>query len=353
MIEVCRRFLPLILGVLLIGGCGPDSTTESSANGQPQVRIVSVALETVVKADLVENFILPATLEAWEDLTLAAEIAGPVRFVGPREGDRVSAGQVILRIDPEARQADLQRAFAEFEMQQNHLVRMTRLRDEQIVSPQEFEDARAAFEVARAALRNAEVALRKSELTSPVDGIIDRLMVDRGEFVSEGTPVAEVVQVDRLQAVAEVPEKDVPFLRVGDKVDVVTARMTGEAGKAIPGEIFYLAFKADPVTRTYRTKVAVNNAQGTLRPGMILRIRFLRQEFPQVVAVPLYAVLERAGQNMVFIEDNGVARARKVLAGNVIGDRVIIREGLSGGERLVVQGQQLLEDGALVAVVSR
>lgn len=353
MIEVCRRFLPLILCVLLIGGCGSDSTTDSTRNEKPQARIVSVALETVVKADLVETFTLPATLEAWEDLTLAAEISGPVRFVGPREGDRVSAGQVILRIDPEARQADLQRAFAEFEMQQNHLVRMTRLRDEQIVSPQEFEDARASFEVARAVLRNAEVALSKSELTSPVDGIIDRLMVDRGEFVSEGTPVAELVQVDRLQAVAEVPEKDVSFLRVGDKVDVVIARMTGEAGETITGEIFYLAFKADPVTRTYRTKVAVNNAQGTLRPGMILRIRFQRQEFLQVVTVPLYAVLERAGQNLVFIEDNGVARARQVLAGNLIGDRVIIREGLSAGERLVVQGQQLLEDGALVAVVSR
>ncbi|WP_305043886.1 efflux RND transporter periplasmic adaptor subunit [Geoalkalibacter sp.] len=342
----------LLAAVLGLSGCGSDSTAQTEIKDTTPQKVVSVTLETLDSVDLAETFTLPATLEAWEDLTLAAEIAGPVRFIGPREGDRVAKGQVILRIDSEARQADLARAKAEFEVQQSHLNRMIRLRDEQIVSPQEYEDARRNFEVARSALRSAEVALSKSELRSPVAGIVDRLLVDRGEFVAEGTPVAEVVQVDRLQAIVEVPEKDVHFLRIDQDVDVMPARILGDAGELMRGKLFYLAFKADPVTRTYRAKVSVNNADGQLRPGMILRVRFLRQEFRQVLAVPLYAVMERGGGTLAFVEDNGVARARPVVTGSIIGDRVIILQGLEVGEKLIVRGQQLLEDGTAVVTGS-
>lgn len=344
------RFFAILSTAWLLSGCGRESTAETVVEQPAKARIVSVAVETLAPLDLAETFTLPATLEAWEDLLLAAEIAGPVRVVERREGDRVLKGEVILRIDPEARKADLDRARAEFDVQRSQFERMTRLRDEQIVSPQEFDDARRNFEVARATLRSAEVALGKSVLISPVDGIIDRLLVDRGEFVSEGTPVAEVVQVDRLQAVVEVPEKDVHFLRVGDQVEVIPARLVGESGATRVGELNYLAFKADPTTRTYRAKVAVDNADGTLRPGMILRVRFLRQSFPRALAVPLYALLERGGQTLAFVEEQGVARRRVISTGSIIGDRVVVLEGLSAGERLIVRGQHLLEDGSTVAV---
>ncbi|WP_052445829.1 efflux RND transporter periplasmic adaptor subunit [Geoalkalibacter ferrihydriticus] len=338
----------IVLAAWVLGGCGRESTAETDTGQGPQVRVVSVAVETLKSTNLSETFTLPATLEAWEDLLLAAEIAGPVRYVGPREGDRVRKGDVILRIDPEAREADLDRARAEFEVQQSHFARMSRLVDEQIISPQEFEEARRNIEVARAALRSAEVALAKSVLVSPLDGIIDRLHVDRGEFVSEGTPVAELVQVDRLQAVVEVPEKDVHFLQVGDRVEVVAARLVGEGGPVRSGELFYLAFKADPTTRTYRAKVVVDNADGSLRPGMILRVRFLRQAFPEAVAVPLYALVERDGKTLAYVEEQGVARRRFLTTGSIIGDRVVIQDGLVAGERLIVRGQQLLEDGTAV-----
>lgn len=333
---------------LSLPGCGSQSTAEPSPPQSEVSRAVPVAVTVVEGVDLAETFTLPGTLEAWEDLSLAAETAGPVRFIGPEEGDRVGKGEVILKIDPEARQADLARAQAEFEAQRKNLERMNRLLDEKIVSPQEFENARSRYEVARAALRNAEVALEKSVLVSPVAGVVDRLLVDRGEYVSPGTPVAEVVQVDRLQATVEVPEKDVPFIQPGDRVEVVPALVVGEAARAFPAEVIYLAYKADAATRTYRAKVAVDNRDGRLRPGMILRVRFVRRKLDQVIAVPLYAVVERGAQKAVFVVEDGLARLRPVTLGSVVGDRVVISEGLVAGEALVVKGQQLLTDGAAV-----
>ncbi len=343
-------WMVVLYASLVVGGCGSQSPAEPPPAELPARKVVHVRVMPVAAADLAETFTLPGTLEAWEDLSLAAETAGPVRFIGPAEGDRIGKGEVILKIDPEARQADLAKSQAEFEAQRKNLERMSRLLEEKIISPQEFENARSLYEVARAALRNAEVALEKSILVSPVAGVVDRLLVDRGEYVSPGTPVAEVVQVDRLQALVEVPEKDVPYLRLGDRVEVVPALVAGDAARSFAGEIIYLAYKADSATRTYRTKVAVDNRDGRLRPGMILRVRFLRRNLEQVIAVPLYAMIDRGAQKAVFIEENGRARLVPVVPGSVIGDRVIVAEGLTGGESLIVEGQQLLTDGAAVAV---
>ncbi len=314
-------------------------------------KATNVSVAPVVRSDLQERFTLPGTLEAWEDLTLAAEEAGVVRWIGPQEGDEVEKDAAILRIDPETLEANLARDQAEFDLQQNHFERLQRLVEKKLVSRQEFEDGRQILEVARAKLKLAQVALEKSTLKSPVTGVLDRLLVDRGEYVSVGTPAAVVVQVDRLKVLVDVPEKDIPFLQVGQQVEVIAAPVIGPSGPVRSGEIIHLAYKADPTTRTYRAKMAVENADRRLRPGMIVRVGLVRRALTQVVAVPLFALVDRDGAKVVYVEDQGVARLRPVVPGAVIGEQIVIQQGLKGGERLIVKGQHLVADGLPVTVV--
>lgn len=336
----------LLSGLLLTSGCKSEAPAPEPA---PE-KIVSVTVEELVAEDLDESLTLPGTLEAWEDLTLAAELPGMVKAIGLREGDRVARGEVIARIDPEAQEAELIKAEADLSLQKKNLARLEQLLAERFVSQKEVDETRKAMEVARAELHRATVDLDKSILRSPVDGILDRLFVDRGEFVALGTPVALVVQVDRLKALVEVPEKDVPYLQLGQPVKVVPASIDGAAWPTLAGEVIHVAYKADPVTRTFVAKVAVDNPEGRLRPGMILRVVLARRSHSQVVTVPLAAVMEREGGKVVLLEQDGVARMRAVTPGPVIGDRLLIREGLAPGERLIVRGQQLVGDGAKVRV---
>jgi membrane fusion protein (multidrug efflux system) len=293
---------------------------------------------------------LPGTLEAWEDLTLAAELPGMVKAIGLREGDRVHRGEVIARIDPETQEAELIKAEADLSLQKKNLARLEQLLADRFVSEKEVDEARKALEVARAELHRANVDLDKSIVRSPVDGILDQLLVDRGEYVTPGTPIALVVQVDRLKALVEVPEKDIAYLQTGQPVQVLPARIDGPDGPAIPGEVIHVAYKADPLTRTFVVKVAVENPEGRLRPGMILRVALARRSLSQVVTVPLSAVMEREGGKVVLVEDDGLAHLRPVVPGAVVGDRLVIRSGLEPGERLIVRGQQLVADGARVRV---
>lgn len=340
----------LVLTVsLALSGCGRGSRAESSQPDQAVEKVTNVTVRPVTPEDLQEVFTLPGTLEAWEDLTLAAELAGAVRWIGPQEGARLRPGEALLRIDPETQEANLARAEAEFELRQKQLERIRQLVEQKFASQQELDDARRAFEVAAAELQSSRVALKKSSLKSPVGGVLDRLLVDRGEYVNPGTPVAVVVQVDRLKVLTDVPEKDVPFLRIGQEIEVLPAAIDGRSAPPLAGEIIHLSYKADPATRTYLAKVAVDNRTGALRPGMIVRVRFVRRSLRQVVAVPLYALLDRADTKVVFVEEKGVARMRPVQTGPVVGDKVVIREGLEPGERLIVKGQQLVTDGSRVA----
>lgn len=346
--------MPLyLLLILLLAGCaqeGPDeSVPETPAT--VEVKLTNVVVETVTTRDLRELLTLPGSLEAWEDLLLAAEIDGPVRWRGPQEGERVRFGEPLLRIDSDSRQAALDRARSEAELRTVSRDRLRRLRDEKLISPQEYDNAAAAQDAAAAELRQAQVALEKSTLYAPINGVLDKWLVDRGEYVTAGMAVAELVQVDRLKVLLEVPEKDVQFLSLGEKVSLTPAQVNQTGGEEFAGEVIHLAYKADPLTRTYTAKVEVANGGGRLRPGMIVRVSALRRELPGAITIPLHAVVDQEGRKLVYVAEEGTARQRDVRLGSVIDGRVVVEEGLSPGEALLVKGQHLVNDGSPIVIV--
>ncbi|MCK4623087.1 MAG: efflux RND transporter periplasmic adaptor subunit [Desulfuromonadales bacterium] len=332
--------------------CGNSEEKTAAAIDTPE-KVVSVTIEQVVGRDLQDSFILPASLEAWEDLILAAEIAGPVRKFNYREGERVETGDVLLEIDPETLQTNLVMQEENYRVSNRKLKRYQKLSVEGLISQQELDELNNSQTAAAAALRATRLQLARCFPKAPVSGVVDRHFVDRGEYVDLGKPLLRLVQVDRLKVIVDVPEKDVQSLQVGQSVEIIPATMNGNSPTEITGTIDSIAFSADLSTRTYRTKMILDNSAGNLRPGMIVRARFLRRLLTQVITAPLYAVLDREGEKLVYVEDQGIARRLKVVTGRSVGRRIVITSGLSAGQHLIVSGQQLLIDGARVQVEER
>ena len=345
-----RAILFATLLMPLLTACGSETDASKPQENQAPVKATSVKIQVVTTQDLDEYFTLPGTLEAWEDLTLAAEIAGPVDWVGPQEGASVKAEEAIMTIDAVSQKANLERARVDAETKQATMQRMEKLVDEKLVSEQEYEANVNNYEAARQNLQLAKIALDKSTIKAPVTGVLDRRYVERGEYVGAGDPVALVVQVDKLKALVEVPEKDVRYFHIGEDVSVIQAQIDTGEELFREGKLVHLAYKADPQTRTYRAKVEVDNHDGQLRPGMIIRIEAVRRHLWDAVAIPLYSVVDLDGRKVVFVEDNGMARMHPVKIDRIIGDQVVIAEGLEVNDRLIVRGQQLLTDGARVKV---
>ena len=148
----------------------------------------------------------------------------------------------------------------------------------------------------------------------------------------------------------DVPEKDISYLTPGEAVSVVQANIGRGEGIQRDGKLVHLAYKADPLTRTYRALIEIDNKDRQLRPGMIVRVEAVRRELPQAVSIPLYAMVERDGKKVVFVERELKAEQREVEVEAILGNQVVIRSGLDAGENLIIKGQHLIIDGALVKV---
>ncbi len=343
-LSICA-LLVLSFVLLLISGCDSPPPIVSDVDNE---RSVNVVTQSLVPVDLTETFTLPARVQARDDLTLSAEVAGTVIKTPVREGMRVVQGQVLIEIDSDVIRAQLERETENVAVLTVRRDRLQRLAAEGLVSQQELDDVNNGLTAAQTALEQARIQLNKTILRSPIDGMVDRRLVDAGEYVDPGKPLLRLVSVEQLEVIADVPEKDVGFLKPGQQVTITPAIIHGDQAEPLTAVIEYIAFVADEVSRTYHTRMLIEQPDGILRPGMIARATFVRQEHRQALVVPLFSVLDRRNIKIAYIIEDGVAREVEVVTGSSVGRQLVVRSGLEAGQQLVIKGQQLLIDGVAV-----
>ncbi len=339
-------FLLLAL-VFLLPGCSKQEK-EVVAEEAP-AKVTRVETLKVAPRDLIEEFTLPGSLEAWKDLTLSAEVAGPIERIGAEEGATVTAGQTLVQIDTLTLQANRESARSVFDLRQKNERRLKQLIDEQLVSTQDYENAVSALDIAAATLRLADIMLAKGTLKTPINGLLEERYIEAGEYVGVGDPLVRVVQIDRLKVIVDVPEKDIQYLHKGAGVTIDSSELSGWGSDSLHGKIANIGYVAAPLTRTYRVQLEIENRNRKLRPGMIVRTRFVRRRLEQVLLIPLYAVVERDEQKYVFVRHSENVHQQKVVLGATLNGEVVVHEGLSAGDEIVIKGQQLLIDGALIS----
>ncbi len=351
LILACRR---LVMGLILLAlpalalpGCGGSAGADAPAATVTEPAPVPVGVVTVEPTVMRDILILPGDTEASGDVVLSAERGGRVEWVGPREGQRVGKGEVIAKIDLSALDAALRKAQASHKLAGEQYERRRQLYEQSFISREELDRTETELRLANASLDEAQVAYSQGMVRSPIEGVLNKLHVDPGEFVGQGQPVAEVVNTDSIDVVLGVPELDVRHLSKGQPVLV---SVDAYPGQAWDGEVIFLAYKANPSTRTFRAKVSVANKDGRIRPGMIARAQLLRRIIPDALAVPLFALQDKGGERLVYVEENGVAKARIVRLGVIEAERIQVVEGLKAGERLIVSGQSMIEEGMKVVV---
>jgi membrane fusion protein, multidrug efflux system len=334
-----------VLALVLLSGCDSAPPPPNDADNDRRVNVVT---QSLVPVDLTETFTLPARVQAREDLILSAEIAGTVVKTPVREGMNVVQGQALIEIDSAAILAQLERETRNVAVLTTRRDRLQRLAAEGLISRQELDDVNNGLTAAQTALDQARIQLRKTTLRSPINGIVDRRLVDTGEYVDPGNPLLRLVSVEQLEVIADVPEKDVLFLQPGQQVTITPAIIHGDQAEPLTAVIEHIAFVADEASRTYHTRMLIEQPGAILRPGMIARVTFVRHEHQQALVVPLFSVLDRRNTKVAYIVEDGYAREVEVTTGSSVGQQLVVRSGLEAGQRLVVKGQQLLIDGAAV-----
>jgi len=286
-------------------------------------------------------------VEAWESATVSVDLAGTVVKTYAEEGDRIAKGSPVISLDTSTYQAEVDNSRAALSLAEKEYNRAKLLYESDAVSKQTYDQALATLEKAEADLRYNSAQLGKAVLKSPFTGWLDRRHVDAGEYVAPGDPVAVIVNTDRMQLIVDVPEKDVRYLKEGTQTELFEAEVN-KNGAEFTGKIIYIAKQAESATKTYRVKIEITSGIEKLRPGMIIRAKFLRREYTDVFVIPVFSVVDKQEGKVVFVEKDGRAVSIPVSVTSVIGSQAVIEQGLNEGDRLIVKGQHFVADGSKV-----
>jgi membrane fusion protein (multidrug efflux system) len=350
MSRLCKyrhQALFLILAVAFAAGCSQSESSAKPEENQTLSRAVKVSVVRIEPAPLKDILVLPGETEAWQDVRVAADAAGRVEWIGPKEGQTVKEGELIAKIDVAALKAAVDRAEAALKLAEDLYQRRYKLFEKNIINQEELDKSATERALARANARQMQIEYDRGFLKAPLTGTVNQLFVDEGEYVDKGKPFADLVNVDKIKINVNVPELDVRYLKVGQKTAV---RVDAFPDRELSGVIDFVAYKADPATKTFHVKVIVDNPGHDIRPGMIARVAFLRRIIPDALAAPIFSIVDKAGERMVFVEKDGVVQARSVSIGAIEGDKVQIIKGLQPGDHLIVTGQTEVEEGMKVQV---
>lgn len=323
---------------------------DQEAKAEAEQRLPKVKVVEVMPVPLTDLLILPGTVRPSEDIDLAAKSAGTVKWVGPQEGDRVEEGETLLELDMKTVATRVTEARARYNQALKDYERLKKLFDDEIVSKGQLDNAKTALDTAKAALDSAGLTLDDGSLSSPITGILNAVNVDVGEYLNPGQPVMQILNIDTVKVELPVPEKDILFFEEGQHVTIELERTTDDYLE-FDGTIEFVSLNADPATRTYIVKVAVDNPDRMLRPGMIVRAQLVRRQIDDAIAVPFFTVIDREDGKAVFVVDeNNVAHVRPIEYGIFQRGIVEIRDGLQVGDKLIIVGQRSLVDGETVDI---
>ena len=382
---VCKLFALGTLSVAALAGCG-ESTVKAGPPPPPTVLVAEVAKQDV--SLFVEAV---GTLDGYVDADIRARVRGILEAQRYKDGAAVKQGQLLFTIDraeyeaaADAAKASLARAETAAAHNQAQLARRQDLNASRVVSKQELEDAEAAARdaenqvlAAKAALRQAALNLSYTEIRSPVTGIAGLAQVRGGNLVGQDGPtlLTTVSQVDPVRVSFPLSEvdyvrsasilkgldgRDLAWARAAFKHaeqnpkadDGTTVQLVLADGSAYPhrGVIVAANRQVDATTGTIQLQALFPNPDGLLRPGQYGRVRMRRRDIgPGTLVVPDKALVQVQGSySLAVVGADSRVKLRRVEVGQVAGPLRIIKNGVSAGERIVVEGLQKANDGALV-----
>ncbi|MBU0675548.1 MAG: efflux RND transporter periplasmic adaptor subunit [Proteobacteria bacterium] len=322
-----------------------EEQAKALATGRPPVNVVLLEIQP---REISDRLNLPGVIEPWIDLELLSKINGAIIEVPVREGDRLTKGEVIARVDQEDYRIALDAADSAAKLAVANLDRTRSLFKKGLTPQAELDAMENQVQTTRAARDNAQLMLSRCTITAPTSGVIRRLDAKIGLQLNNGDPIARILQIDKVKGVIGIPESDVTSVA---RLDQVTLTLQALDNRTIIGTKYFLASSPENLARLYNLELAIDNPDRSILPGMFVKADIIKQQVPDGLSVPLYAILTRNGDRFVYIDQDGIAHRRLIELGITEDWRVQITKGLAAGDRVIVEGHRGVEEGQELNIV--
>ncbi len=316
-----------------------------------------------------------ANIEAYKSIDLKTKYGGQVKKIFFEMGDRVKANQIIALMDSDSAskaydqrkaaleviELSLERARLQREAKKAEYEKIAALYEKKLISQKEYEKVETDYKESEVAymlhqaelsqkiaeLKQAELMMQDTEIRVPFSGYIGNRYVEAGSIVSANTPLALLISIDKVKVQIDVDEKDLILLGEGMPTLVYVDSFPN---RIFEGVIERISPILDSNTHLGKVFIVINNEDNLLRPGMSAKIKMVIKSRMNALIVPVSAIINKEGNDIVFIAHEGKAIERKIKVGVIDESRAEIFQGVEEGEWVIVSQQHLLNDGMKINV---
>ncbi|MCD0248176.1 efflux RND transporter periplasmic adaptor subunit [Xanthomonas melonis] len=339
----------LITTSLLLGGCKAGEGQAKASDEKKAVDAVPVETAKAARRAVAASYTGTAALEPRAEAQVVAKTSGVALAVLVEEGQKVSAGQALVRLDPDRAHLAVAQSEAQLRKLENSYRRATQLVGQQLVSAADVDQLKFDVENSRAQHRLASLELSYATVQAPISGVIASRSIKTGNFVQINTPIFRIVDNSRLEATLNVPERELATLKSGQPVTLLADALPGQQ---FVGKVDRIAPVVDSGSGTFRVVCAFGKGGESLQPGMFGRIRIDYDQRKDALVIPRLALLDD-GEPAVFVVRNGKASRVPVKLGYAEGPWLEVRQGLKEGDQVVTAGKVALRDGTAVQVIGQ
>ncbi|WP_236978461.1 efflux RND transporter periplasmic adaptor subunit [Membranihabitans maritimus] len=308
-----------------------------------------------IKNETFKHYIsIQGSLQADDVIAINSEVNGRVVEFNIEEGDYIKQGDLVAVLDMESLNKQMAEIEKSYELAKDVFERQKRLWDQEIGSEVQYLQAKNEKERLEKSIETLEYQKSQGNVYAPVSGIVDEIYVHLGEIASPGAPIANILDVRRLIAKADVPENYLGSVQTGDVVDVYYPSLDFESS----GRVVLIGNKIDAANRTFKVEVVVPRSNKNLKPNLLTEIKINDKTEEDVVVIPINVIQQEInGKEYVMIADTTasppVARKAYIERGDSSSDEVVVESGLTPGMKMIHIGSRTVGNGDPIKIIDQ
>ncbi len=329
--------------VWLAAGCRPRHATGGGSGGMPAIQVVAVEAKL---QPVTESLALVGTITPNEMVEIKAEVDGIVQEINFKEGGRVEAGQLLVKLDDTKSAAALAQAEANLKLSEANYERAKQLFKDKLISQQEYDQAASTHAVSQASVDLQRRLLKDARVNAPFGGIVGARQISPGQVIARSMILTWLVDLDTVKVEVNVPERYLQELNIGRPLEFSVAAFPGQK---FHGEVYFVSPQVNETLRTALIKARIPNPDHKLRGGMFASLELTLRVRDSAIVIPEPAIMSNGDNYSVFVVDkDGNAQIRAIQVGIRLAGKAEVLKGLSAGDKVVVEGVQKLRPGGPV-----
>ncbi len=326
-----------------------SAKAEKKAQNKNNEELIPVEVTTILRGDISDFILLSSNLETEVQADVYARAQGIVEKINVEEGSWVNKDAIMLELEAEEYEIGEKQARVEYDKQLSNFERLKGLYEANLLSDEEFEQAKFTKDAAKYAWEDAKLRLDYMKIRAPISGRVGERTVKVGQRIQPTDKLFSVVNSNEVIAVVYVPEKNINKLRLNQPARISTDNIPD---RVFNGWIKRISPVVDPSSGTFKVIVGVRNTGNMLRPGMFVNVHLIIDTHEDTILVPKTSVVYENEYMNVFLVKDSTAQKIRLTPGFEDNEKIESLQDIDEGDKVIVVGQSGLKDKAKVRIVA-